>query len=364
LIYKRLLKPILFQTDPEKAHHSTIGMLARTGKSQQGLAVMRALYGVDENKSLEQTVFGLTFKNPIGLAAGLDKNAEAIPAFSSIGLGFIEVGTLTPRPQPGNEQPRLFRLPQDEALINRMGFNNRGAKAAAAELATLRERPVPVGINIGKNKTTPNEDAAEDYKDGIQILYPYADYFVINISSPNTPDLRNLQHGEELAKLVSIVQQEVKLQAVAYGVTKPVLVKIAPDLTDDELKETVEILVSLKASGIIATNTTVERSGLTHPHSRETGGLSGKPLTEASTEVIRKVYRLTEGKVPIIGVGGIFNGQDAYDKILAGATLVQVYTGLIYEGPGISRKINKDLLRLLNRDGYSHLSEAIGQKAK
>jgi dihydroorotate dehydrogenase len=362
LIYERLLKPILFQMDPEKAHHWIIGSLAEGANLPGSKRVLKALYEVPANGCLEQTVFGLKFSNPVGLAAGLDKNAEAIPVLSSIGFGHVEVGTLTPRPQPGNELPRLFRLPEDRALINRMGFNNRGAQKAAKELASLRDRPVPVGINIGKNKITPNEQAADDYRACIGILYPHADYFVVNVSSPNTPDLRNLQHGEELAKLVGTVQQEVQHHAALFGALKPVLVKIAPDLTDEQLRDTVETLASLQVSGIIATNTTIERSGLVNLHSRESGGLSGKPLAKASTEMVRKVYRLTEGKIPVIGVGGIFNGQDAYDKILAGATLVQIYTGLIYEGPGICKKINQELLRLIEKDGYSHIGQAIGRK--
>lgn len=356
------IKPLLFTQDPEKIHHSMIGWLSRAGDSPAVLSALRAMYEPKADPLLQQELFGLTFRNPVGLAAGLDKNAEAIPAFSSIGLGFVEVGTLTPRPQAGNDLPRLFRLPSDEAVINRMGFNNRGAKAAAETLSRLKQHSVPIGINIGKNKTTPNEEAHEDYRDGVQILYPYADYFVINVSSPNTPDLRSLQHGEELAKLVSVVQQEIVLQSAVYGRSKPVLVKIAPDLTEAQLASTVEVLMGLKVAGIIATNTTIERGGLRHPHAKETGGLSGRPLTSRSTEIIRQVYRLTEGRVPIIGVGGVFNGQDAYDKVAAGASLVQVYTGLIYEGPGITRSITQELSRLLRRDGYSHLTEAVGRQ--
>jgi dihydroorotate dehydrogenase len=363
-VYKTLFKSVLTHLDPEKVHHQTIGLLANGAKIPGYLAVLQLLYGeTGDYTALEQKVWDLRFNNPVGLAAGLDKNAEAIPAFSSIGLGFVEVGTLTPRPQSGNDLPRLFRLPEDQAIINRMGFNNSGAEEAAHRMASIQHRPVPVGINIGKNKTTPNEEAANDYRRCLEVLYPYGDYFVVNISSPNTPDLRNLQHGEELARLVSAVQEEAGRQASIVDRKKPVLVKIAPDLTDVELGETVEVLKSLQVSGIIATNTTLERKGLRHANAKETGGLSGKPLTKASTEIIRKIYQLTEGKIPIIGVGGIFNGADAYEKILAGATLVQVYTGLIYEGPAIANKINAELLQLLERDGYNHIGQATGRQA-
>lgn len=365
MLYTHFLKKALFLFDPEKAHHFTIDQMRRLSGWPGGTRLLSLLYGVKDEKELGQELMGLFFSNPIGLAAGLDKNAEAIPAFSSIGFGFVEVGTLTPRPQSGNELPRLFRLPEEQALINRMGFNNQGAEEAAKGLAKLITNPVPIGINIGKNKTTPNEDANEDYRKCLQVLYSYGDYFVINISSPNTPGLRSLQHGEELLKLVSAVQNEaVKLSGYQpTSKAKPILVKIAPDLTDEELKETVDILTTLDISGIIATNTTLDRSGIQHRHAHEAGGLSGYPLKDKSTDIIRKVYRLTDGRLPIVGVGGVFNGRDAYEKIKAGASLVQVYTSLIYEGPGLLRRINQELLQCLHADGYTHISQAIGIEA-
>jgi dihydroorotate dehydrogenase len=365
LLYKNFLKPYMFRKDPEDAHHSTIGLIKKMGSFSVGRAVLKNLYGVEENPYLSQDLWGIHFPNPVGLAAGLDKNGEAIPGFSVVGFGFVEIGTLTPRPQAGNELPRLFRLPPDQALINRMGFNNRGAEETAKELAQLSHKTIPVGINIGKNKNTPNEEAVEDYRTCIQFLYPYGDYFVINISSPNTPGLRNLQHGEELKKLISGVLDEVKSQAKkSKQEQKPVLVKLAPDVTSEELEAMVDSITSTHISGIIATNTTLERKGLFHPNYTEAGGLSGRPLTVKSTEVIRDIYRLTKGKTPIIGVGGVFNGKDAYEKICAGASLIQVYTSLIYKGPEILRQINQDLLKQLQADGHTSIQSAIGSKAK
>jgi dihydroorotate dehydrogenase len=354
----------MFRKDPEDAHHSTISLIKKMGSFSAGRAVLQRLYGVEEDPRLSQALWGIDFPNPVGLAAGLDKNGEAIPGFSMVGFGFVEIGTLTPKPQAGNELPRLFRLPPDQALINRMGFNNRGAEETAKELAQLSHKTIPVGINIGKNKNTPNEEAVKDYRTCIRLLYPYGDYFVINISSPNTPGLRNLQHGEELKKLITGVLDEVKLQVKkSKQEQKPVLVKLAPDVTSEELEAMVDSITSTKISGIIATNSTLERKGLFHPNYIEAGGLSGRPLTIRSTEVIREIYRLTKGKTPIIGVGGVFNGKDAYEKICAGASLVQVYTSLIYKGPELLRQINQDLLRQLQADGYTNIQSAVGSKA-
>lgn len=339
----------------------TIGGLEKGAKVPGALAMMRGMYGVQETKDLEVDLFGLHFPNPIGLAAGLDKNGAAIEGFSSIGFGFMEVGTVTPKGQPGNEQPRLFRLPEDEALINRMGFNNEGAVAMKARFAQLKARRIPVAVNIGKNKVTPNEQASEDYKTLIRELYSEADFFVVNISSPNTPDLRNLQHGNELKDLLHEVVEERDRQAKqASGQPKAVLVKIAPDVNDAELEYMIATIAGSHVSGIIATNTTITRDGLKHPNKKETGGLSGKPLRDRSTDIIRQIYRQTEGKLPIIGSGGIFTSQDAYDKIRAGASLVEIYTALIYKGPGINRELHQGLRELLSRDGYSHISEAVG----
>ncbi|MFC5653420.1 quinone-dependent dihydroorotate dehydrogenase [Paenibacillus solisilvae] len=361
MLYSKLAKPFLFKMDPEKAHHLVIDGLHSAGRVPGIPAAMRAMYGVSESKELAVDVFGVHFPHPIGLAAGLDKNAKAVEMFANIGFGFAEVGTVTPKGQAGNELPRLFRLPPDEALINRMGFNNEGADAMAGRLAKIKQRPIPIAVNIGKNKVTPNERAHEDYRACIQALYPYGEFFVVNISSPNTPDLRALQHGDELQLLLSTVMEEMNTQANAAGKRrKPVLVKIAPDMTNEQLAYTVETIVASGVSGIIATNTTISREGLTHSHAGEMGGLSGKPLKDRTTEVVREVYRLTGGKLPIIGSGGIFTADDAYDKIRAGASLVEVYTALIYKGPELLRELASGLKERLRRDGFQTIKEAIG----
>lgn len=347
--------------DPEKAHHLVIDGLHAAGRVPGMTGIMHAMYGVNETPELAVDLFGIHFPHPIGLAAGLDKNAKAADGFSSIGFGFMEVGTVTPKSQPGNEQPRLFRLPPDEALINRMGFNNDGVDAMAERLNKRKIHRIPLAVNIGKNKVTPNELAHEDYRLCIQALYGQGDFFVVNISSPNTPDLRALQHGDELRLLLDTVLEEIRQQASKSGKSaKPVLVKIAPDMTDEQLKLTVATIKDSGVSGIIATNTTVSRTGLTHSNAGEMGGLSGVPVRERSTEVIRAVYRQTEGKLPIIGSGGIFTAADAYDKIRAGASLVEVYTALIYKGPGLLRELTSGLKERLRKDGYRSITEAIG----
>ncbi|CAN7645467.1 quinone-dependent dihydroorotate dehydrogenase [Paenibacillus sp. LjRoot153] len=361
MLYKKLAKPVLFRMDPEKAHHLIIDGLSAVGNLPGSKQLLKSMYGVPESPQLTQELWGLHFGNPVGLAAGLDKNAKAVKGFSQMGFGFMEVGTITPKPQPGNELPRLFRLPEDKALINRMGFNNVGTAEMAHNLEKTGKHVIPVAVNIGKNKLTPNEQAEEDYRACIGALYTYGDFFVVNISSPNTPDLRNLQHGDELKRLLSTVRDEMQVQHKKHGgAAKPVLVKIAPDLTDDELVLTVQIIKESGVSGIIATNTTLSREGLRHANREQAGGLSGLPLTKRSTDVIRRVYQLTDGKLPIIGAGGIFTAQDAYDKIRAGASLVEVYTALIYEGPGLLGRINKGLQELLKKDGFTHISQAIG----
>ncbi|KRE54475.1 dihydroorotate dehydrogenase (quinone) [Paenibacillus sp. Soil522] len=347
--------------DPEKAHHLVIDGLA-AGAVVPGLnGLMHAMYGVAKSPELETQLFGLQFPHPVGLAAGLDKNGKAADGFSSVGFGFAEVGTVTPKGQAGNEQPRLFRLPPDEALINRMGFNNDGTAAMAEKLSRRKINRIPIAVNIGKNKTTPNELAHEDYRTCIRDLYTYGDFFVVNISSPNTPDLRDLQHGEELRNLLSAVKKEMNAQAAKEGKkTKPVLVKIAPDMTDEQLELTVATIVESGVSGIIATNTTLSRKGLQHSNAGQAGGLSGKPLRDRSTEVIRAIYRQTGGQLPIIGSGGIFTAQDAYDKIRAGASLVEIYTALIYKGPGLLRELTNGLKECLRKDGYRNIAEAVG----
>ncbi|SEM70688.1 quinone-dependent dihydroorotate dehydrogenase [Paenibacillus sp. OV219] len=361
MLYTKLAKPYFFRMDAEKAHHMVIDGL-HTASGVPGIpALMRTMYGVEKAKELAIDLFGLHFAHPIGLAAGLDKNAKAVDMFANIGFGFAEVGTVTPKGQAGNDLPRLFRLPSDEALINRMGFNNDGADAMAERLAKDTKRRIPIAVNIGKNKTTPNELAHEDYRTCLQKLYTYGDFFVVNISSPNTPDLRALQHGDELRLLLQTVMDEMNVQAKRAGAArKPVLVKIAPDMSNEQLAYTVDTIVASGVNGIIATNTTISRDGLQHPNAKETGGLSGKPVKERSTEVIREVYRQTSGKLPIIGSGGIFTAADAYDKIRAGASLVEIYTALIYKGPELLREIAGGLKDALRKDGFKSISEAIG----
>lgn len=361
MLYRKFLKPIFFRMDPEQAHHTVMGGLATAAKIPGALSIMKGLYGVQEDPMLATDLFGLHFHSPIGLAAGLDKNAEAVKGLSSVGFGFLEVGTVTPVGQPGNDKPRMFRLPEDEALINRMGFNNKGADAMLTRLSQLKQHTVPVWVNIGKNKVTPNEAAHEDYLSCIRKLYPVADLFVVNISSPNTPNLRNLQHGEELRQLLGQIVQEMKLQNEAVGRNKAVLVKIAPDVTEEELAHMTETIVESGVSGIIATNTTLSRMGTTNQNRLESGGLSGKPLTNRSAEVIRQVYQYTNGKIPIIGSGGVFTAEDAYAQICAGASLVEIYTSFIYRGPDVTRELAKGLKQLLQRDGYQHISEAVGR---
>ncbi len=360
LLYRNLFKPVLFRMDPEKAHHLVIGGLGAGVRIPGTLSAMQSMYGITSTPDMTTELFGITFPGPVGLAAGLDKNAQAVTGLSASGFGFMEVGTVTPKPQPGNEQPRLFRLPSDQALINRMGFNNEGAWAMGDRLRQLNEHKIPIAVNIGKNKATPNEQAAEDYKACISELYRYADFFVVNISSPNTPDLRNLQHGNELKELLAEVMQEMATQAQNYGASKAVLVKIAPDVSDAELEYMVETIRQSGAAGIIATNTTLSRDGLTHNNAGETGGLSGRPLTQRSTEIISRVYRQTEGKLPIIGCGGIFSSEDAYDKIKAGSSLIEIYTSFIYEGPQVTRRLHNGIRELMQRDGFAHISEAVG----
>lgn len=294
-----------------------------------------------QNPSLERELFGLKFKNPVGLAAGFDKNADLFHELEMFGFGFIEIGTVTPKPQDGNEKPRLFRLKKDEAIINRMGFNNDGVDAVVERLKK-KKTTIIIGGNIGKNKVTPNEEAEEDYVISFQKLAAHVDYFVVNVSSPNTPNLRDLQEKEPLKKLLFRLKEENKT------VQKPILLKIAPDLTDSQLDDIIEIVTVTKIDGVIATNTTISRSGLaTEKKAVEEigmGGLSGKPLTTRSTEVIRYLSEKSGKSFPIIGVGGIHSEKDALEKLDAGASLVQLYTGFIYEGPGLIKRINKTLI--------------------
>ena len=329
--------------NPEKAHHTVTGGLHVFNKIWGSKALLKSLYSVEDPR-LETKVFGLTFKNPVGLAAGFDKNAEYIEDMSKLGFGFIEIGTVTPKPQPGNEKPRMFRLVNDSALINRMGFNNQGADVAAERLKHLKDRNgLIIGGNIGKNKVTPNEEAVNDYIYCFHALYEHVDYFVVNVSSPNTPGLRDLQEKEPLKHILNTLQQLNTEKASQ----KPILLKIAPDLTDSQLDDIVEIVMDTKIAGVIATNTTISREGLRSDAElvKEAGGVSGAPLTKRSTEVIRYLSEKSGKAFPIIGVGGIHSAQDALDKLDAGASLVQVYTGFIYEGPGLVGDICKGILK-------------------
>ena len=328
--------------NPESAHHVVSGGLRRFCKLWGGKKLLRAMYGYEHAK-LEREVFGLKFSNPIGLAAGFDKNAEYVEEMAALGFGFIEIGTVTPRPQPGNEKPRLFRLVDDSALVNRMGFNNQGVDVAATRLRQLKQRHrIIVGGNIGKNKLTPNEDAVSDYIKCFDALFDVVDYFVVNVSSPNTPGLRALQEKEPLTHILNTLQQRNSKD----GVSKPILLKIAPDLTNNQLDDIVEIVRETGIAGVIATNTTVGREGLRSDSklTSETGGLSGKPVRDRSTAVIRYLAEKSGGTFPIIGVGGIHTPDDAMAKLEAGAALVQLYTGFIYEGPGLIKRICKRLV--------------------
>ncbi|TYR36367.1 quinone-dependent dihydroorotate dehydrogenase [Sphingobacterium phlebotomi] len=339
----KIVKPLFFTMDPETAHHRVTGGLRSFTKIWGAKSVLKSLYAVN-NPRLEREVFGLKFRNPIGLAAGFDKNAEYIEEMAGLGFGFIEIGTVTPRPQPGNDKPRMFRLVEDEALINRMGFNNQGADVAAGRLKRLKDRnKLIIGGNIGKNKMTPNEEAVNDYTYCFNALFEYVDYFVVNVSSPNTPGLRDLQEKEPLKKILNTLQD---LNHTKY-IQRPILLKIAPDLTDSQLDDIVEIVTETKIAGVIATNTTISREGLYSDPSlvKEAGGVSGKPLTKRSTEVIRYLAERSNRSFPIIGVGGIHSAEDAVEKLEAGASLVQVYTGFIYEGPALISKICKGLLK-------------------
>lgn len=338
-MYKALIRPLLFLMDAERVHHLVFSWLRIKGNVPGFKSLLSGLFYY-EHPGLQKELFGLTFKNPVGLAAGFDKDAKLIDELACFGFGFIEIGTLTPKPQPGNEKPRLFRLPKDQALINRMGFNNEGVLAAVERLKK-RKSDVIVGGNIGKNKNTPNEKALDDYAYCVEALYPVVDYFVVNVSSPNTPGLRELQEKEPLRKLLSFVKAQVNTKLKP----KPVLLKIAPDLTVEQLDDVIEILKETKTDGIIATNTTVSRDGLSSPADAVqqigSGGLSGKPLARHSTEVIRYLRKQLGPAFPIIGVGGIMSVQDALDKLEAGADLIQLYTGFVYEGPGFVKQINK-----------------------
>lgn len=342
-MYKLLLKPLFFLISPEQAHYTAMGLLRFFCKIPGVKSLLKSSFVVND-KLLERNLFDLKFPNPVGLAAGFDKDARWVDELECLGFGFIEIGTVTPLAQSGNAQPRLFRLPDDQALINRMGFNNEGAIEAAKKLRK-RNSKVIIGGNIGKNKNTPNESALDDYVICFEALHDVVDYFVVNVSSPNTPGLRALQEKEPLMKILSSLQTLNQ----KYEKNKPILLKIAPDLSTEQLDDIIDIVIQSGIAGVIATNTTISRDGLKTNNDElvriGAGGLSGKPVTERSTEVIRYLKTKSKNAFPVIGVGGIHSGQDALDKLNAGADLVQIYTGFIYEGPAIAKKINRFLCK-------------------
>jgi dihydroorotate dehydrogenase len=333
VLYRRVARPLFFLLPPEFAHHLSLLALAHTP-----MASLLAPMACREFPGLERKLFGLTFPNPIGLAAGFDKNAEGLGAWENLGFGFMELGTITPRPQPGNPRPRIFRLPAQKGLINRLGFPNVGAEEVARRLEKIKRAGrwprIPVGLNLGKNKETPLAEAGRDYLLCFRATRDLADYFVVNVSSPNTPGLRELQQGAFLDSILGPLRDEDP------GLRRPLLIKIAPDLAEEDLANIVAAVEKYRLAGIVATNTTVDKTGLPL---LEEGGVSGRPLTTRSTEIIRSLHRLTGGRVPIIGVGGVFNAADAREKLAAGASLLQLYTGLVYEGPFVARKICEGL---------------------
>lgn len=343
-MYKTLLKPLLFLLAPEKAHHLTITLLKTVLAIPVVSHLFKSFYQV-EAPSLHRSIMGLDFKNPVGLAAGFDKDGKYFRPMAALGFGFIEVGTVTPKGQAGNPQPRLFRLPADEALINRMGFNNEGVEALVSRLKTEKAKGIIIGGNIGKNKLTPNEEATSDYIKCFEALFPYVDYFVVNVSSPNTPNLRDLQEKEPLTALLSQLQSLNQ----QHPQPKPMLLKIAPDLTDGQLDDIIDIVTETGIEGLIAANTTISRADLQTSNAEleniGAGGLSGHPVKARATAVIQYLRKKLPSNAVIIGVGGIQTAEDALEKLAAGADLVQIYTGLIYEGPGLIKQINQALLQ-------------------
>lgn len=342
-MYKRIIRPFLFHFSPESIHNFTFSFLKITLNIPGVSSILKKRFFVTD-KGLKRNVFGLEFKNPVGLAAGFDKDAVLFNELACFGFGFIEIGTLTPLSQPGNPKPRSFRLPKDKGLINRMGFNNHGLADAVKRLKNNKSG-ILIGGNIGKNKLTPNEEADSDYEKGFLALFDHVDYFVVNVSSPNTPNLRDLQEKEPLKKLLNHLK-DLNNQKPSQ---KPILLKIAPDLTNEQLDDIIEIVIDTKIDGLIATNTTISRAGLITPKEEVdkigAGGLSGLPVKDRSTEVIRYLKEKSNNAFPIIGVGGIMSAEDAIEKLKAGADLLQIYTGFIYEGPGLIKAINKEIIK-------------------
>jgi dihydroorotate dehydrogenase len=389
-LYRNLIRPVLFAQDAEQVHQRTMRALSWAARRPLACETLESFFAAPE---LPVELFGLKFPNPVGLAAGMDKYAEAVPVWPALGFGFAELGAVTWHPQPGNPSPRLFRAIPDEAIINRMGFNNPGAEAFAQKLAEWRALGRwpnhPVGINLGKSKITPLEKVAEDYANSFRVLWPHLDFFVVNVSSPNTPNLRQLQDKSALDEILAALQEvqkkqigdrrqetggrllpQIEARDIPHSALripesgKPILVKVAPDLSFEALDEILELVEPRQIAGIVATNTTITRP---HPSNRELehiyaepGGLSGRPLRARSTQIIRHLYRQTRGTLPIIGVGGIFDAADAWEKITAGASLIQLYTGLVYEGPAIAKSIVTSLIQGLERAGLTRLSQAIG----
>lgn len=358
--YNSIIRPLLFKMPTETAHELGLNSL-RIGLASEFLQKKFAeKFQCDEFGEIER--FGLKFKNPFGIAAGFDKNAQVVNQLCALGFGFIEIGTATFKPQPGNPKPRLFRLPMDKSLINRSGFNNDGTPVIVERLKRSRPNCV-LGVNIGKNKDVPNESAIENYLASFDLAFPVADYIAVNVSSPNTPNLRELQKAENLEELLG----ELQKRNYELG-SKPLLVKIAPDLSDAEIEAVTDVCLRLKLSGIIATNTTISRDNLqtskTEIEKIGAGGLSGKPLTKRSTEVISKIYKYSNGKLPIIGVGGIFTAEDAFEKLAAGASLLQAYTGFVYQGFTFARDINFGLAKILREKGFNSLDDAVGINVK
>jgi dihydroorotate dehydrogenase len=350
MILYNLFRSLVFLLPAEKAHYFTVNLLKLSLKVPFSKLLFKKLFCL-ESPLIQRTVFGIDFPNPIGLAAGFDKNATCFNEMEYCGFGFVEIGTVTPLAQDGNDKPRLFRLKKDKAIINRMGFNNNGMAEAVENLK--KKSPgskLIIGGNIGKNKITSNENAIDDYIVSFKALFEYVDYFVVNVSSPNTPDLRALQEKEPLKKILAALQ----LVNESYPKKKPLLLKIAPDLSNEQLDDIVEIMLELKMDGIVATNTTIQRTGLVADDLQVekigAGGLSGKPLSQRSTEVIRYIHQKSKGAFPIMGVGGIHSVEDALEKLDAGATLLQIYTGFIYEGPLLNKRINKAILTRLNNE--------------
>jgi dihydroorotate dehydrogenase len=363
-LHKKILRPLLFQQDSERAHNFVVAQLARASKNKFTCDLIEKFHGSPE---LPTEVFGLKFPNPVGLAAGMDKHAAAVPGWAALGFGFCELGGVTWHAQPGNPKPRMFRAIPDEAVINRMGFNNFGAEALAQKLSDWKKSgrwpSHPVGINLGKSKITPLEKAAEDYANSFRVLRELADFFVVNVSSPNTPNLRQLQDKAALDEIFAAIQEVQSPKSKAQS-QKPILVKVAPDLSFEALDEILELVAPRNIAGIVATNTTISRPQTSDASLQkiyaETGGLSGRPLRARSTEVVRHLFKQTNGRLPIIGVGGIFTADDAWEKIAAGASLVQIYTGMVYEGPGVAQKIVRGLVQRMKQAGVSDLKQVIG----